>query len=100
MHLSKRVKAFEPPFGLAFAKQKDTAFVALNHTLGVLDTRNLTTKLLHQVPLPATSTVPIGGIECYSYPAEGITLTPDGQNYTAELTGRAQYKGLDCMVPE
>ncbi|KAF7189424.1 hypothetical protein HII31_09269 [Pseudocercospora fuligena] len=77
---SERLQVDGPPFGLAFAKQKNIAFVALNHTLGVLDTSNLKTKLLHQVPLPITSTVPIGEIENYSYPAEGITLTPDGKS--------------------
>ncbi|KAL6718640.1 hypothetical protein ACLMJK_002874 [Lecanora helva] len=60
------------PFGIVYAQQqKDTAFVALNTTLGVLDTSALIPKLIHQIPLPAPY-VSING-------ATGITLTHNGR---------------------
>jgi DNA-binding beta-propeller fold protein YncE len=60
------------PFGLVYSRNDDIAFVALNNTLGVLNTTTFTPTLLHQIKFPAAYTVLDG--------AGGITLTHDGRH--------------------
>lgn len=65
---------YAPSFGLAYSLHKDVAFVALNTTLGVLDTSTFTPSLLHQLPMPAAY------LADNQFPgALGITLTHDGR---------------------
>lgn len=59
------------PFGLAYAHQKDRAFVALNTSLGVFDTSALSPSLIHEIPLPAAA-LSFNG-------ATGIGITHDGR---------------------
>ncbi|KAF2097178.1 putative isomerase YbhE [Rhizodiscina lignyota] len=65
------ISAPASPFGLIFSKQSDRAFVALNTTLGVLDTSSLKPKLMHQIPVPAEYLDPSG--------VKAISLTHDGR---------------------
>ena len=58
------------PFGIVYARQNNIAFVALNTSLGVLDTSAFTPSLIHEIPLPAPYVSPTG--------ATGIALTHDG----------------------
>ena len=60
------------PFGVVYAQRKDIAFVALNTTLGVLDTSAFIPSLIHEIPLPAPYVSPIG--------STGIALTHDGRH--------------------
>ncbi|CAF9935896.1 hypothetical protein IMSHALPRED_010384 [Imshaugia aleurites] len=60
------------PFGVVYAQQNDLAFVALNTSLGVLNTSAFIPSLTHEIPLPAPY-VSIDG-------ASGITLTHDGRH--------------------
>lgn len=60
------------PFGVVYAQQKDIAFVALNTSLGVLNTSAFIPSLIHEIPLP-TPYVSIDG-------ATGITLTHSGRH--------------------
>ena len=60
------------PFGVVYARQKDIAFVALNTTLGVLNTSAFVPSLIHEIPLPALYVSAGGGT--------GIALTHDGRH--------------------
>ena len=57
------------PFGVVYARHKDIAFVALNTSLGVLNTSAFTPSLIHEIPLPAPYVSPVG--------STGIALTHD-----------------------
>ena len=59
------------PFGIIYAQQTDIAFVALNTSLGVLNTSAFTPVLVHEIPLPALY-VTISG-------ATGLALTHNGR---------------------
>jgi DNA-binding beta-propeller fold protein YncE len=65
------------PFGVVYSLNKDIAFVALNSTLGVLNTTAFAPSLLHQITLPAAYQVLDG--------AGGITLTHDGRYVLVSL---------------
>ena len=54
------------PFGVVYAQQNDIAFVALNTSLGVLNTSAFIPSLIHEIPLPAG--------------ALGIALTHNGRH--------------------
>ena len=41
------------PFGVVYAQKNDIAFVALNTSLGVLNTSAFIPSLIHEIPLPA-----------------------------------------------
>lgn len=60
------------PFGVVFSHRNDIAFVALNTTLGVLNTSTFTSSLIHEIPLPAPYLTPVG--------AAGIALTHNGRH--------------------
>ena len=60
------------PFGIVYAQQNDIAFVALNTSLGVLDTSVFTPRLIHEIPLPASYVSVSGGT--------GIALTHNGRH--------------------
>lgn len=60
------------PFGVAYGQQKDIAFVALNTSLGVLNTSVFIPSLIHEIPLPAPY-VSLSG-------STGIALTHDGRH--------------------
>ena len=60
-----------PPFGVVYAQQNDIAFVALNTSLGVLNTSAFIPSLIHEIPLPV-SALSLSG-------ATGIALTHNGQ---------------------
>ena len=60
------------PFGVVYARQKDIAFVALNTSLGVLNTSAFIPSLIHEIPLPAQYVSPLG--------STGIALTHDGRH--------------------
>ena len=65
------------PFGIVYyTHQDDIAFVALNTTLGVLDTGAFNPRLIHQIPLPAS----IEG-------AAGIALTRNGRYVLVTASG-------------
>jgi hypothetical protein len=66
-----------PPFGLVYSLHKNVAFVALNQSLGVLNTTTFTPRLLHEIPFPAAYFIPTG--------AAGITLTHDGRHVLVSL---------------
>ena len=59
------------PFGVVYAQQDDVAFVALNTSLGVLNTSTFIPSLIHEIPLPA-SDLSVSG-------ATGIALTHNGR---------------------
>ena len=61
-----------PPFGVVYARHKDIAFVALNTTLGVLNTSAFIPSLIHEISLPAQYVSPLG--------STGIALTHDGRH--------------------
>ena len=63
-----QVSVPESPFGLVYARQKDTAFVSLSNTLGVLNTSTFPPSLSRQIPLPAAYKT-----------ALGLALTHDGR---------------------
>jgi hypothetical protein len=65
------------PFGLVYSLHNDIAFVALNNTLGVLNTTTFTPSLIHVISLPATYTT--------LDEAGGITLTHDGRHVIVSL---------------
>ena len=69
------------PFGAVYAPQKDRAFVALNSSLGVLDTSAFTPSLIHTIPLPAAYLSSSG--------ATGIALTHDGRFVLVTAFSRA-----------
>ena len=58
------------PFGVVYARQKDIAFVALNTSLGVLNTSAFVPSLIHEIPLPSLYLNLSGSL--------GIALTHDG----------------------
>ena len=60
------------PFGVVYARRKDIAFVALNTSLGVLNTSAFIPNLIHEIPLPAPY-VSLSG-------STGIALTHDGRH--------------------
>ena len=60
------------PFGVVYAPQKDIAFVALNTSLGVLNTSAFIPNLIHEIQLPAPY-VSLSG-------STGIALTHDGRH--------------------
>lgn len=60
------------PFGLVYAHKHDIAFVALNTSLGVLDTSAFTPSLIHEIPLPA----PYESVQG----AAGIAITHNGRH--------------------
>ena len=60
------------PFGVVYARQKDIAFVALNTSLGVLNTSAFVPRLIHEIRLPAAY-VSLSG-------STGIALTHDGRH--------------------
>lgn len=66
------------PFGIVYATyQPKVAFVALNHSLGVLDTSTFAPTLRHQIPFPASARGPLdalGGVG-----GTGLALTHDGR---------------------
>ena len=66
------VKVPSHPFGVVYARQKDVAFVALNASLGVLNTSAFIPTLIHEIPLPNSSVSVEGGT--------GIALTHDGRH--------------------
>ena len=59
------------PFGVVYAQQNDIAFVALNTSLGVLNTSAFIPSLIHEIPLPAS--------DLSLYGATGIALTHNGR---------------------
>ncbi|KAM0801852.1 nitrous oxide reductase [Usnea florida] len=59
------------PFGVVYAQQNDIAFVALNTSLGVLNTSAFIPSLIHEIPLPV-SDLSLSG-------ATGIALTHNGR---------------------
>ena len=60
------------PFGVVYARQKDIGFVALNTSLGVLNTNAFVPNLIHEIPLPAPYLSLAG--------SAGIALTHDGRH--------------------
>ena len=87
------------PFGVVYAQQNDIAFVALNTSLGVLDTSAFIPSLIHKILLPA-SDLSLSG-------ATGIALTHNGR-YVLVTTfsttvvvvdvGKAAAGNLDAVV--
>jgi DNA-binding beta-propeller fold protein YncE len=65
------------PFGLVYSNSGNIAFVALNSTLGVLNTTTFTPSLLRQITLPAAYETLDG--------TGGITLTHDGRHVLVSL---------------
>lgn len=65
------------PFGIAYALDGNAAFVALNGTLGVLNTTTFPPSLSHEIPLPA-ATLREGILSPYTEGATGIAVTKDG----------------------
>ncbi|KAH0371489.1 hypothetical protein KCU89_g18462, partial [Aureobasidium melanogenum] len=66
------------PFGLAYALDGSAAFVALNGTLGVLNTTTFPPNLSREIPLPA-ATLREGILSPYIEGATGIAVTKDGR---------------------
>jgi len=66
------------PFGLAYALDGSAAFVALNGTLGVMNTTTFPPSLSHEITLPA-ATLREGIYSPYIEGATGITITKDGR---------------------
>lgn len=66
------------PFGLVYAFDGSAAFVALNSTLGVLNTTTFPPSLSHEISLPA-ATLREGILSPYIEGATGITITRDGR---------------------
>lgn len=66
------------PFGIVYStRQRHTAFVALNDSLGVLDTSTFAPTLRDQIPFPSSALGPldaVGGVG-----GTGIALTHDGR---------------------
>ncbi len=60
------------PFGVVYAQKNDIAFVALNTSLGVLNTSAFIPSLIHEIPLPAPYVSVSGGT--------GIALTHNGRH--------------------
>lgn len=60
------------PFGVVYAQRDDIAFVALNTSLGVLNTSAFIPSLIHEIPLPAPYVSVAGGT--------GITLSHNGRH--------------------
>lgn len=58
------------PFGVVYAQQNDIAFVALNTSLGVLNTSAFIPSLIHDIPLPSVSVSE----------GTGIALSHDGRH--------------------
>lgn len=69
------------PFGVVYAQQKDVAFVALDASLGVLNTSAFVPTLIHEIPL-STSSVSVHG-------GAGIALTHDGRHVLVTAAGTA-----------
>lgn len=69
------------PFGVAYAQQNDVAFVALDASLGVLNTSAFVPTLIHEIPL-STSSVSVRG-------GAGIALTHDGRHVLVTATRTA-----------
>ena len=60
------------PFGVVYAKDRDIAFVALNTSLGVLNTSTFTPRLIHEIPLPSQYLSTTG--------ATGVALSSNGRH--------------------
>ena len=60
------------PFGVVYAQHHDIAFVALNTSLGVLNTSSFIPTLIHEIPLPTPYVSLLG--------ATGIALTRNGRH--------------------
>ncbi len=71
-----RVAVHAPPFGVVYAQQRDIAFVALNTTLGVLNTSAFVPRLVHEIPLPASGST-------------GIALTHSGRHVLVTASSTA-----------
>ena len=69
------------PFGVVYARQKDIAFVALNTSLGVLNTSAFIPSLIHEIPLPAPYLRNTG--------STGIALTHDGRHVLVTASSAA-----------
>ena len=69
------------PFGVVYAQQKDIAFVALNTSLGVLNTSAFIPSLIHEIPLPE----PYVGFNG----AAGIALTHNGRHVLVTASSTA-----------
>ena len=69
------------PFGVVYAQQNDIAFVALNTSLGVLNTSAFIPSLIHEIPLPAAY-VGVGG-------GTGIALTHNGRHVLVTASSTA-----------
>ena len=69
------------PFGVVYARQKDIAFVALNTSLGVLNTSVFIPSLIHEIALPAPYVGLAGGA--------GIALTHDGRHVLVTASSTA-----------
>lgn len=67
------------PFGVVYAQQNDIAFVALNTTLGVLNTSAFIPSLIDAIPLPTP----------YRGGGAGIALTHDGRHVLVTAEGTA-----------
>ena len=65
------------PFGVVYARQKYIAFVALNASLGVLNTSVFIPSLIHEIPLPSLSA------------SAGIALTHDGRHVLVTASSAA-----------
>ena len=65
-----------PPFGVVYAQNRDITFVALNTTLGVLNTSAFVPRLVHEIPLPASGSA-------------GIALTHNGRHVLVTASGAA-----------
>ena len=69
------------PFGVVYAQQNDIAFVALNTSLGVLNTSAFIPSLIHEIPLPAAY-VGVGG-------GTGIAPTHNGRHVLVTASSTA-----------
>ncbi|KAL9066234.1 MAG: hypothetical protein Q9161_007691 [Pseudevernia consocians] len=72
------------PIGLVYAQQKDIAFVALNTSLGVLNTSAFIPSLIHEIPLPA----PYVNFKTAAG-AAGIALTHNGRHVLVTASSMA-----------
>lgn len=69
------------PFGVVYSQQNDIAFVALNTSLGVLNTSAFVPSLIHEIALPA----PYVGIDG----GTGIALTHNGRHVLVTASSTA-----------
>ena len=75
------ITVLAPPFGIVYAQQNDIAFVALNTSLGVLNTSAFTPSLIYEIPLPASYVGVSGGL--------GIALTHNGRHVLVTASSAA-----------